>query len=128
MRTLKCFSGNTGIGESPTIAKKTIVAKVLFKELRTNKRVLLEREYENYQRYIKGDRSVELYSATKQQADRFLARLRKTGGRVDPEKEYPLILRRDVYKAETKLTPYWIKIPVYGVKGGINIPIRAWNT
>jgi IS605 OrfB family transposase len=83
----------------------------------------LNREYENYQRYIKGDRSVELYSATKQQADRFLARLRKTGGSIDPEKEYPLLLRRGVYKAETKLTPYWIKIPVYGVKGGINIPI-----
>ena len=36
-----------------------------------------------------------------------------------------MILRRDVYKANTKLTPYWLKIPIYGVKGGINVPIKT---
>ena len=36
-----------------------------------------------------------------------------------------MILRRDFYKANTKLTPYWLKIPIYGVKGGINVPIKT---
>ena len=46
-------------------------------------------------------------------------------GKLKPNKEYPLILRRDVYKANTKLTPCWLKIPIYGVKGGINVPIKT---
>jgi len=36
-----------------------------------------------------------------------------------------LILRRDVYRADTKLIPYWLKIPIYGVKGGINVSINT---
>jgi putative transposase len=36
-----------------------------------------------------------------------------------------MILRRDFYKANTKLTSYWLKIPIYGVKGGINVPIKT---
>ncbi len=36
-----------------------------------------------------------------------------------------MILRRDVYRADTKLTPYWLKIPIYGVRGGINVPIKT---
>lgn len=100
-------------------AKKTIKAKIL--ELRKGKEELLKREYENWQRYLKGDRSAQLYSATRQQAERLLRRLK---GKLKP-KEYPLILRRDVYRADTKLTPYWLKIPIYGVRGGINVPIRT---
>jgi Lhr-like helicase len=101
-------------------AKKTVKAKVL--ELRKVKEELLRREYENWQRYLRGDKSVKLYSATRQQAERLLRRLRD---RFNPNKEYPLILRRDVYRANTKLTPYWLKIPIYGVRGGINVPIRT---
>ena len=52
------------------LAKKTIKAKVL--ELRKGKEKLLRREYENFQRCLRGDKSVPLYSATKQQADSFL--------------------------------------------------------
>jgi hypothetical protein len=37
---------------------------------------LLKREYENFQRYLHGDRSVPLYSVTKQQAERLLRRLK----------------------------------------------------
>jgi len=92
-------------------AKKTIKAKIL--ELRKGKQELLIREYENFQRYLHGDTSVPLYSATKQQADRLLKRI----GKPREGKEYPLILRRDVYRATTKLTPYWLKIPVHGVRG-----------
>ena len=99
-------------------AKKTIKAKIL--ELRKGKEEILKREYENFQRYLHGDKSVPLYSATRQQADRLLKRI----GKPREGKEYPLILRRDVYRAETKLTRYWLKIPVYGVKGGINVPVK----
>lgn len=99
-------------------AKKTIKAKIL--ELRKGKEEILKREYENFQRYLHGDKSVPLYSATRQQADRLLKRI----GKPKEGKEYPLILRRDVYRAETKLTQYWLKIPIYGVRGGVNVPIR----
>jgi putative transposase len=71
---------------------------------------------------LQGDKTVSLYSATKQQADRLIKKLK---GKIKPNKEYPLILRRDVYRANTKLTPYWLKIPIYGVKGGINVPIKT---
>jgi len=101
-------------------AKKTVKAKIL--ELRKGKEELLRREYENWQRYLRGDKFAPLYSATKQQAERLLQRLR---GGLKPDKEYPLILRRDVYRANTKLTPYWLKIPIYGVRGGINVPIKT---
>jgi putative transposase len=99
-------------------ARKTIKAKVL--ELRKSKEGLLRQEYKNWQRYLHGNKSVPLYSATKQQADRLMKRI----GKPKEGKEYPLILRRDVYRATTKLTQYWLKIPIYGVKGGINVPIR----
>ncbi|MCL7383701.1 MAG: transposase [Thaumarchaeota archaeon] len=58
----------------------------------------------------------------KQQAERLFKRLK---GKLKPNKEYPMILRRDVYRAGTKLTQYWLKIPIYGVKGGINVPIKT---
>ncbi len=45
--------------------------------------------------------------------------------KLKPNKEHPLILRRDVYRADTRLTPYWSKIPIHGVKGGINVPIKT---
>ena len=49
---------------------------------------------------------------------------RRLKGKLKPNKEYSMILRRDVYRAETKLTKYWLKISIYGVRGGINVPIR----
>jgi len=108
------------LSESLVKAKKTIKAKIL--ELRKGKEELLKQEYENWQRYLRGDKSVQLYSATKQQAERLLKRL---GDKFKQYKEYPLILRRDVYKTDTKLTPYWLNIPIYGVRGGINVPIKT---
>ncbi|MGC8849156.1 MAG: RNA-guided endonuclease InsQ/TnpB family protein [Candidatus Bathyarchaeia archaeon] len=108
------------LSESLMKARKTIKAKIL--ELRKGKEELLKHECENWQRYLRGDETAPLYSATRQQADRLLKRL---GDRFNPNKEYPLILRRDVYRANTKLTPYWLKMPVHGVKGGINVPIET---
>ncbi len=70
--------------------------------MRKGKEELLRREYENFQRYLHDNKSVPLYSATKQQADRLLRRIGKP--KEGEGKEYPLILRRDVYRANTKLT------------------------
>lgn len=103
--------------ESLSKTEKTIKAKIL--ELRKGK-AGLKREYENFQRYLRGDKSAPLYSATRQQADRLLKHI----GNPKEGKEYPLILRREVYRAETKPTKYWLKIPIYGVRGGINVPIK----
>ncbi len=102
------------------IAQKTIKCKIL--ELNKNKLGLIQTEYSNYQRYIQEDKSVSLYSATKQQADRFLKRLKKQNGGIMYE-EQPLILRNDVYKAETKFAPYWIGIPVSNQRGKVNVPL-----
>ncbi|KPV61433.1 MAG: putative transposase DNA-binding domain protein [Candidatus Bathyarchaeota archaeon BA1] len=88
--------------------------------MQRGKQELLEREYKNFQRYLHGDKSVPLYSATRQQADRLLRRISKP----KEVKEYPLILRRDIYIAETKLTSYSLKIPIHGVRGGINVPVK----
>ncbi len=111
------------MGESLTmLARKVIKAKIL--ALRKAKGILLEREYQSYQRYLDGNKTVSLYSATRQQADRYLGKLRdQNGGLMKDGKEYPLILRNDVYKANTKLTPYWIRIPVAGHRGGVNVPV-----
>ena len=57
------------------LAKKTIKAKVL--ELRGGKKKLLQEEFQNYQKYLRGDKSVKLYSATREQAEGSLKRLRK---------------------------------------------------
>jgi len=120
MNRLKYSEKEFSIRRVALKVKKTIKGKIL--ELRKGKEELLKREYENFQRYLHGDKTAPLYSATKQEAERFLKRL---NGKIKPNKEYPLILRRDVYRANTKLTPYWLKIPIYGVWGGINVPIKT---
>jgi len=74
-----------------------------------------------FQRYLHGGKSVPLYSATRQQAERSLKRI----GKSKEGKEYPMILRIDVYRADTKPTPHWLKISIYRVKGGINVPIKT---
>jgi len=97
--------------------KKTLVAKVV--KPRRDKWLLLKKEYDNFQRVLKGE-DAPLYSATKQQAKRLK---KKINGK---QTEYPLVLRRDVIKLEkqdTVLTPYWFRFPVYGKRGGIWLPI-----
>ncbi len=99
-------------------ARKTIKAKIISPTVR--KLRVLELEYGNWQKYLRGDKTVKLHSATKQQADRLLKRLR----RVLKDKEYPLIIRRDCFRVdvqETKLTKYWAKVPTH--KGGVFVPI-----
>ena len=61
--------------------QKVIKCKVA--SLTNVKRELLTQEYENLQRFLHGDNSVRLYSAYKQQAERFYKRVK--------DKEYPLV-------------------------------------
>ena len=76
--------------------QKTVKAKIF--GLTRIKEILLREEYDNFQPSLKGF-DVLLYSATKQQAERLLRRLKGKPKR----KEYPMILRRDVFNVkETK--------------------------
>ena len=55
------------------IVKKTIKAKIV--GLTNIKREQLEAEYTNLQMFLQGNKSIELYSANKQQALRFYERI-----------------------------------------------------
>jgi putative transposase len=97
--------------------QKTIRAKII--GLTNTKEKLISEEYKNFQLALKGI-DVNLYSATKQQALRY-------GRKFKNHKEYPLIIRRDVFKIErqnTKLSKYWVKIPCYGRRGGVWVAVK----
>ncbi len=79
------------------------------------KQNILEREYSNLQKFLKGE-DVPLYSANKQQALRYYRKLK--------QKEYPLSLRKDLINIQKSKTFWFLKIPVAGVRGGIKVPIR----
>jgi len=100
--------------------QKTVKAKIF--ALTRIKESLLREEYDNFQASLRGY-DVPLYSATKQQAQRLLRRLKGKCKR----KEYPMILRRDVFnirKTENKLAKFWVKIPIHHVRGGVKVPIQ----
>jgi len=97
--------------------KKTVKAKIVY--LTKVKQQLLEKEYENLQRFLHGE-DVELYSANKQQAKRFYKKIK-------PDKKYPLSIRKDLLKVErrnTKIAEYWARIPVRGRRGGVWVAIK----
>ena len=107
------------------LVRKVIKAKII-DETNTGKLEALEREYTNFQKALRGE-DVKLYSATRQQAKRLLRKIKKQNGGKLKQKEYPLILRNDVYIVwitDNKLSKYWLKIPVYGIRGGIKLPIK----
>ncbi len=90
---------------------KTIKAKIV--NLTKTKEDKLNREYDNFQLWANDLDFLtdELYSATKQQAERLLKRLE-----YSRDVEYPLIIRRDCFNIEkhnTKISKYWCKVPVY---------------
>ena len=65
---------------------------------------------------------VNLYSATKQQAERALKKIKQP----NPRKKYPVILRRDLVDTQKDKKfegVYWMKIPVY--PNSINIRIQT---
>jgi putative transposase len=84
------------------------------------KRDILEEEYNNLQLYLQTGIDDGLYSANKQQAERFYKEIKKG-------KEYPISIRNDLIKIEkkdTKLVKYWIRIPVRGRRGGLWLPVK----
>lgn len=101
------------------IVEKTVKAKVI--DPTNRKAELLEREYRSFQDALKG-KDASLYSATKQQAERFLRRIK-----VPKHRHYPLILRRDVIRLEkqdTDIAQYWLKFPCFGIRGGIWLALK----
>ena len=103
---------------APMKAKLTVKAKIV--HLTRVKQRLLEVEYENLQRFLRGEQDVPLYSAYKQQALRYYKKV-KAG------KEYPLSIRKDllrIERRETKIAEYWARIPVKGRRGGVWVAIK----
>ena len=84
--------------------------------LTRRKRELLDREYSNLQRFLHGDKTVKLYSANKQQALRYYKKVKW--------KEYPLSLRNDLINLKRAKAFWFLKIPVYGIRGGIKVPVK----
>ena len=84
--------------------------------LTRRKKELLDREYNNLQRFLRGDKTVPLYSANKQQALRYYRKVK--------QKEYPLSLRNDLINLKRAKAFWFLKIPVYGVRGGIRVPVK----
>lgn len=78
----------------------------------------LEQEYNNLQHYLQTNRKEDLglYSANKQQADRFYKVIKKG-------KKYPISIRNDLLKIEhdpnNTIAEYWVRIPVKTIRGGL---------
>jgi putative transposase len=106
------------------MSKITVKAKVT-DDSKTKLRLLSD-EYNHFQQYLNDeqtDNNVNLYSATKQQADKLLKKLKE---RYNKNKNYPLILRRDlidIQKDSKFPCVYWIKVPVY--PKSINLRIQT---
>jgi len=64
----------------------------VYKELTKIKQRLVQEEHENLQRLLRGE-PAELYSANRQQANRFYTK-------IGPNREYPLSIRKDLLKIE----------------------------
>lgn len=108
------------------MTKLTVKAKIT--DNSKTKLFLIESEYWNYQTYLqsgcKNAEGINLYSATKQQAERVLKRIKEEEPK--PKKQYPLVLRRDlvdIQKDSKFPCLYWMKIPVY--PKSINVRIQT---
>jgi len=93
--------------------QRTVHAKLVLD--RKGKLEAITCEYLAWQRQLQGVQQ-ELYSATKQQAERFRQRIREQN-RCGPDKnfEYPMILRRDcitIQHQEESAFKWWIRIPL----------------
>ncbi|MGA3296763.1 MAG: transposase [Candidatus Bathyarchaeia archaeon] len=91
---------------------RTIHAKLILD--REGKREAVEREYYAWQRQLNGKDEV-LYSASKQQAERFKQRVKNKNRRGLKAQEYPMILRRDCVKVQHQkdsVFKWWIRIPI----------------
>jgi putative transposase len=87
------------------------------------KQIALAQEYENLQHYLQTREDKGLYSANKQQADRFYKVIKK-------HKKYPLSIRNDLVKIEKNpntVAEYWCRIPLKAVRGGIWIGVKTYE-
>ena len=92
--------------------QRTIHAKLILD--RRGKRESIEREYENWQRELQGSNE-KLYSATKQQAERFKRRVKKQNHHGLKTRDYPMILRRDCVKIQNRegsVFAWWVRVPI----------------
>jgi putative transposase len=83
----------------------------------------LSQEYANLQHYLQTREDRGLYSAIKQQADRFYKVIKKG-------KKYPLSIRNDLLKIDrtrNTIADCWCRVPVRAVKGGIWIGIKPYE-
>jgi len=100
------------VGVSLLKLQRTIHAKLILD--RRGKQDAVRREYSAWQRQLQGN-DERLYSATRQQADRFKRRVGKQNGHGLKPREYPLILRHDCVKIQCQknsVFEWWIRIPV----------------
>lgn len=98
---------------------KTVQAGVV--ELTNQKRKELETEYQNLQKYLQGEEDVEVYSANKQQADRFYDTIKEGN-------EYPISVRKDlidVQECESDIADYFVKVPTAQRYGGLKLPVKT---
>ncbi len=89
--------------------------------LTKTKKNVLHQEYDNLQEYLQGGDDLELYSANKQQADRYYDKIKE-------DKEYPISIRKDlidVQECESDVCDYFVNIPVKGRYGGVNVPVNT---
>jgi transposase len=90
----------------------------------------MQSDYNHYQTYLQSlcsnnNQTVNLYSATKQQAQRVLRRI-QSKGKLNPKKQYPSVLRHDlidIQKDSKFQCVYWMRIPVY--PRSINVRIQT---
>lgn len=105
--------------------EKTIVAKLNYDSLTQTKQQAITHEYNAFQDYINGDENADLYSATKQAANKYIE------DNIE-NKDYPWFVRNDVVEIEyphsleqheTELSNWWLELPVSQVYGGVRVPI-----
>ena len=105
-----------------SLVKKTYHCKVI--RLTNTKQVALQQEYDNLQHYLQTREDRGLYSANKQQADRFYKVIKKTT-------KYPLSIRNDLIRLEhdpSNIAEYWVRIPVKLVKESYLSTMRSYTT
>ncbi|UOY09935.1 RNA-guided endonuclease TnpB family protein [Methanonatronarchaeum sp. AMET6-2] len=100
-------------------ATKTIQSGLV--NITKTKKDILNQEYDNLQKYLQDGEDVELYSANKQQAERYYNKIKE-------DREYPISIRKDlidVQECETDVCDYYVNIPVKGRYGGVNVPVNT---
>ncbi|MFU1780223.1 RNA-guided endonuclease InsQ/TnpB family protein [Haloarcula japonica] len=98
---------------------KTVQGGVV--QLTNQKRRELNTEYQNLQKYLQGDEDAEVYSANKQQAERFYDTIKE-------DREYPISVRKDlidIQECESDVADYFVKIPTAQRYGGLKLPVKT---